>query len=156
MVECKMCESVPAKGRTPSGEAPGLRVGGLCIMAKRKNHYRPTEKLGVMVMAFRDGIPATSQALNIPETTIRTWFEQMGGGIVEIRRWIDSITVSSFEQAQRAIYEQVVAKAPSLTSEELMTTFRRLAESHLMPVQAQTAQAGASAQTVINVTIPDR
>ena len=116
-------------------------------MTKRKrNHYTPVEKMGAMLMTLRDGLGTTSKALGIPESTIAGYFS-VYGGIIEVRRWIDSVTLASFQQAERSIYEQVIERAKDVPIDELLATFREMAGKRLTPIQPLAgAQAGAHSE----------
>ena len=116
--------------------------------------YTPTEKIGTMLIALRDGVVAASEQTKTPQTTIYTWFQE-GGGIVEVRSFAEAAERVSLVQAKTAMYDEVRRRmhAKEISEEQLMTTFRKVLEETQMlesdaPAQPQQAQAQ---QLTINV-----
>ena len=80
-------------------------------------------------------------------------------GLVGIRGYLEEITLSDYLRAERAIYEAVVLRAPSLSVDDLMLTFQRLVESPtglaLQPATVTPALAAAQATVTLQVTKED-
>lgn len=101
---------------------------------RRKREYGDAEKQADLLLALRDGVAAASEALNIPERTIYTWFER-AGGLAEIRAFLDTAARVALSLAEQSVCEEVErrAKAGQLSDGELMATFRKLIEARSGP-----------------------
>ena len=130
---------------------------------RQHQEYGDAEKQAALLLALRDGVSAASQALDIPETTIYTWFER-AGGLAEIRTFINAAAQVALSRAEQAIYEEVErrVRAEQLSEGELMTTFGKLIEARaLVPAQhaaAQSSQAPqlAAAQATVTLQVQEK
>lgn len=127
------------------------------MMGKRTvRHYTDTERLGLMFMALRDGTKAVEEREHVPATTIRSWFEASGGGIIEVRRWLEEQTEGDYLRAERAIYDEVIRRTKGMDRKDLMVTFRKFIEARaLPPPPLALAGAQAVAKTEVHVHLDD-
>lgn len=139
----------PPADQRPS--TPNPRIG------VPRRDYSPTERAGLKWLAVRDGVLTTSRAYGVPTTTLDGWLSA-DGGLGQVRGFLEDITLSDYLRAERAIYEAVVARAPSLSVDDLMLTFRKLVESRTgiaVTTAGQPALAAAKATVELHVTEVD-
>ena len=119
--------------------------------------YSPTERAGLKWLAVRDGVLTTSRAYGIPTRTLDGWLAA-DGGLAQVRGFLEDITLSDYLRAERAVYEAVAARAPSLSVDDLMLTFRKLVESRTgiaVTAAGQPALAAAKATVELRVSRED-
>ena len=139
---------LPPADQLPSAPNPRLGVS--------RRDYSPTERAGLKWLAVRDGVLTTSRAYGVPTTTLDGWLSA-DGGLGQVRGFLEEITLSDYLRAERAIYEAVVARAPSLSVDDLMLTFRKLVESRTgLAVTAAGQPALAAAQATVTLKVIEK
>lgn len=118
-------------------------------------------KLGLMMMAVRDGVSATADAHRVPRRTLQGWLSQFGG-LARVHAWLHAETLGSFMRAEQSIYQAIRDRLASgnVNNTELWQTYRRLIEARaIVPAtqeaNAQPVAAGAQAQATVTVKILD-
>lgn len=126
---------------------PGYTGG---VMATKRS-YSETEKIGTMLMALNEGVPVAAQRTETPMPTIYEWFNE-GGGILKVRSFLESAMLNAGFAAKRAVYDEVVKRAPQAQDTEVFVTFREMMREAAGQGPAA-AQAGAQAAATLQVVI---
>lgn len=119
-------------------------------MARKVRTYTETERVGVMLMALKDGAYQVAEDLGIPVRTIYAWFDD-AGGLAQIRTFVNEAETQSMSNARRAICEEIISRAGKMSNDDLGVTFRKMLEEG--GPGAAGVQVGAAAQAVIQVNV---
>ena len=106
-----------------------------------------------MTLALQTNTEQVARDYDIPAATIKHWFGD-AGGIVECRRWLDEQVLAAYLRSRQAIFNEVAARADKLGEEQLMETYRKLAQPADAPTGA-VAGAVAMAKTEVHIHLDD-
>ncbi len=107
----------------------GIKSRKRKVMRNGSPHYTDTERLGLMFLALRDGVPETCQRTGIPATTLHTWFQRFSGDTLgAVRAFLNEETEGDYLRAIRAFYAEGIKRAPTLSDKLVVDTLHRLVE----------------------------
>ena len=96
--------------------------------ARPKRQYTQAERLGAIVIAVRESVPAACRTLNIAERTLYQWLEE-AGGIAEVRSLANMRAEEAVSGAITAVCNEIQRRQSSLDQEQLMMTLRKVIEA---------------------------
>ena len=120
--------------------------------ARPKRQYTQAERLGAIVIAVRESVPAACRTLNIAERTLYQWLEE-AGGIAEVRSLANMRAEEAVSGAIAAVCNEIQRRQSSLDQEQLMMTLRKVIEAGAEggPGVKAGASAGAAANAQVAV-----
>ena len=112
------------------------------------------ERLGLMLLAVKDGVNATADAHAVSRRTLTAWLSDYGGS-APVRAWLQAETLGAFLRYEQALYAELVRRLPDTPNDELGMTIRKMIDARaLVPAQhAASVQQPAVAAAQASVTL---
>lgn len=141
----------------PEDYAPAERGGPVGVT---EHDYPDPARLGLMLLAVRDGVTETAKRRGVPRRTLQHWLEDYGG-VKRVQAWLQAETAGAFLRFEQAIYAAAIRQLEggTINQEELGMTLRKLIDARaILPAQAevtagQPAGQGAAAAAQANISI---